>query len=151
MALLRIVTAILFLFSTAFAQLTEATLKGSVHDASAQAITGARVQATSAATGISRHAVSDQSGTFMMPGLAPGIYALTVQADQFKTFERRELRLSVGQTAEVDVPLEIGQISETMEVSAVADTLPVSRDARLARRTGCQGRRRRQRGRRGRR
>jgi hypothetical protein len=132
MVLLRIVTAILFLFSTAFAQLTEATLKGSVHDASAQAITGARVQATSAATGISRLAVSDQSGTFMMPGLAPGIYALTVQADQFKTFERRELRLSVGQTAEVDVPLEIGQISETMEVSAVADTLPVSRDARLA-------------------
>lgn len=115
-----------------FAQLTEATLKGTVSDATERMMAGTAVKAVNESTGLIRSVLSDSNGTFMMPGLAPGLYTVTVQAEHFKTFEQRELRLNVGQTSEIDVRLELGERTETVEVSAKATTVPVARDARLA-------------------
>ncbi|MEO8659892.1 MAG: carboxypeptidase-like regulatory domain-containing protein [Bryobacteraceae bacterium] len=113
-------------------QLTEATLKGTVRDAQEQMIAGSTVKATNQGTGLSRNVLSDQSGAFVMPGLPPGLYTVTVQAKNFKTFDSRDIRLNVGQTSELEVSLEVGQVTETVEVSASIAAVPLIRDARLA-------------------
>lgn len=115
-----------------FAQFTEATLKGTVRDASDQMIAGANVKATSESTGLVRSTLSDSSGIFVMPGLAPGLYTVTVQAQQFKTFDQKNLRLNVGQTSEIETRLELGDLTERVEVNADAAAVQVTRDARLA-------------------
>lgn len=120
------------LVSTSYAQLTEATLKGTVRDATERQLVGSTIKAVNQDTGLSRMVLSDQSGTFMMPGLAPGEYTVLVQAKDFKSFEKRGLRLNIGQTSELDVLLEVGQLNETVEVNATMDAVPVTRDARLA-------------------
>ena len=69
------------------AQLTEATLKGSVRDASNGVVQGGAAIAVNQSTGQRRAVVTDGTGSFSMPGLAPGSYTLTMRAEGFKTYE----------------------------------------------------------------
>lgn len=121
-----------WLGSAAYAQLTEATLSGSVRDASDLFIAGALINATNQGTGLERTTVTGPNGLFVMPGLAPGVYTLTIRADHFKAFEQKRLRLNVGQTSQVDVRLELGLVTETVEVNAETTKVAVSRDSRLS-------------------
>ncbi|MGA2674882.1 MAG: TonB-dependent receptor [Terracidiphilus sp.] len=113
------------------AQLTESTLKGNVADASGS-VQHAAIVVTNENTGISRATTGNDDGSFTVPDLPPGLYNLKVKVQGYKAFEQRGVELNVGKTSEVNVHLEIGQVDQTVEVSAQQATVPVSTDGRLS-------------------
>jgi hypothetical protein len=63
------------------------------------------------------------AGRFVAPSLAPGSYRLVVEAEGFKRVERGGIVLEIDQTAQIGVKLEVGDVTETVEVSAEAPLL----------------------------
>jgi hypothetical protein len=116
----------------AFAQLTDATLKGTVRDPSGAVVSHASATATNEGTGIVRTTTSDASGIFSLSNLAPGAYTLKVSCLGFKTSEQSGVSLNVGRVAEINVQLEVGQITEKVEVTAESAQLAVSTEGRLS-------------------
>src|SRR5579859_5703512 len=109
-----VVLLVAFFAGRADAQLTEATLKGVVTDGTARVIPGSPVVAKNEATGQSRSTVTDGSGTFVLPELAPGDYTISASVPGFKSFEQKGLRLSVGQATDLHIQLQIGDVSEVV-------------------------------------
>ena len=71
-------------------------------------------------TGVTSHATSNASGLFVFPALPPGRYDLTAEKQGFRQVKISEIPLSVGLTATVDVKLEVGQVTEAVQVTAAA-------------------------------
>ena len=74
-----------------FAQVTSGTIFGSVKDPSGAFVPQAKVTATNASEGITRTVTSNEEGGFVLPNLAPGTYAITVEAAGFKKLEKTGL------------------------------------------------------------
>ena len=116
----------LFLFvqvlfaGVAMAQTDRATLEGAVTDVTGGAISGANVKVTEVATGISQERRSNSSGYYRFPGLAVGEYTVEVANVSFKTKVLDHVVLLVGETHTLDVSLEVGEVSDKVEVSAEA-------------------------------
>jgi hypothetical protein len=102
------------------AQEFRATISGTVVDSTGLALPGATVTATETRTGTKSVAVSDSTGEYVVPFLAPGDYDLTVELSRFKHSTRSAIHLPSGGHPIIDVPLEIGQMSETVQVRAEA-------------------------------
>jgi outer membrane receptor protein involved in Fe transport len=107
----------------AFAQTTTAELSGSVTDPSGAAISKAKVVAANAGTGLTYDALTDDSGNYLMTLLPPGAYNLSVEAQGFRRTVENNVTLEVNQRAKIDFKLQIGAVSETVEVAAVAPLL----------------------------
>jgi Carboxypeptidase regulatory-like domain len=103
-----------------YAQLGTATISGAVMDSSGAVIAGAQVSAVNTATSFQRATASNTLGEFSLPGLSPGTYDLTVRVEGFKTFQQRGLILQVDQNASLRVALEVGQVTETVEITGQA-------------------------------
>ena len=116
----------------AAAQVTDATVKGRVVDASGDILPGAVVTARHADTGIRREATSDGAGTFLLAGLTPGVYSLGADVTGFRPFVKDGLRLTVGETADVTITLGLANVRESVDVTAGAVTVAVSREGRLS-------------------
>ena len=106
---------------TAFAQIDRAVLEGAVIDPAGAAIVGANVKVQSVDTGIAQEQRTNSSGYYRFPGLAVGLYTVTVTNAGFKTRVIEEVRLQVGQTRTLDTKLEVGAIAERIEVTVSAD------------------------------
>ncbi len=102
------------------AQEFRATIAGHVFDSSNSAVPNAKIQVVNVATNETANASTDGAGTYTIPFLRPGGYKLTVSADGFKQFIRENITLQVGQIAGVDVTLEVGQVTESVNVTAEA-------------------------------
>ncbi len=102
--------------ASAFSQETRSTIVGRVTDATGAVVLGADVRATNTATGVAAAAKTNESGNFTLPYLLPGPYRLNASLQGFKTFVRDGIELRVNETIEVNIPLEIGATSETVEV-----------------------------------
>jgi hypothetical protein len=96
---------------------------GIISDATGAVVPGASVTVTNTATNQRRQVQSNESGNFTVPFLVPGVYDITVQAEGFKAATRKELTLQVGDSARVNFTLEVGQVTESVEVAAVAPLL----------------------------
>ena len=109
---------LLLLFSSmaAFAQAVSGTLLGTVTDPSGAAVAGAKVNFTHTATGLTRAIVSDESGEYVAPNLPTGAYTIVIEANGFKKTTMPNVQLGVDQKVRVDVKLEIGAASESVEV-----------------------------------
>jgi hypothetical protein len=106
----------------ALAQSSSASsLSGVVVDADGGAIPGATVVAKNNATGVTVEGVSNATGQFAFPGLAAGTYTVTVSLTGFKTFVATEVRLLAARPGEITARLEIGALTETVEVKAGAE------------------------------
>jgi len=116
--LVTIAALVCLLAGPGFAQEFRATLSGRVFDSSGGAVPGARIQAINTANNETTTATTDLSGAYTIPFLRPGLYRMTVTAQGFKAFTRENITLQVGQIAGVDVTLEVGQVSESIEVTA---------------------------------
>jgi hypothetical protein len=102
-----------------FAQGGESTqILGVVEDSTGAVIPGVVVTATHLATGQTRKAVTGDSGTYVFPLMAPGEYNLRAELQGFKADVRTGLILQLNQKARVDFRLQVGAVSETVEVSA---------------------------------
>jgi hypothetical protein len=132
MAVVCLVVCLCATMLTASAQLTQATLKGNVVDANGNGVASAPVVARNDSTGETRTATTDERGYFTIPTIPTGVYTITVRADGFKSYEERSVKLSVGQTTELEVRLEVGEVHETVEITAESSVTPVKTDARLS-------------------
>jgi hypothetical protein len=100
------------------AQEFRATISGRVLDASGSAVPSAKIQAVNVATNETSNATSDPSGSYSIPFLRPGQYKVNVTAPGFKQFNRENITLSVGQLAGIDIALEVGAVTDSVNVTA---------------------------------
>jgi hypothetical protein len=104
----------------AVAQVTTGTILGTVRDPQGAAVPGATVILTDKGKGTSHTVTTDTQGSYIAPFLIPGTYEVSVEIAGFKKHVRRGVVLQVNQRARVDVVLELGGITETTEVVALA-------------------------------
>jgi hypothetical protein len=113
-----VVVLVLAGFGTAWSQSGTAGLRGTVADAQGAAIPGATVTITNTETGLSRTHVTDSVGEYLFVAMPPGTYQLKIELEGFRTAVFDKVPLAVDTTARQDVKLEIGAISETVQVTA---------------------------------
>jgi hypothetical protein len=103
------------------AQVNTGTVLGTVTDPSGAAVAAAKVTASNEATGFVRSTQSASDGSFLLPLLPIGErYRLQVEAAGFRPFVQTGIELQLNQNARVDAVLQIGNVSEAVEVSAAA-------------------------------
>ncbi len=109
------------------AQEFRATITGRVLDSSGAAVTNVVVQVRNVGTSALASTITDAQGHYAAPFLSPGAYVVTVEAQGFKKFTREGLTLSVGQTATVDVQLELGAVADSVTVTASTPLLETAK------------------------
>ncbi|MFI5097608.1 MAG: TonB-dependent receptor domain-containing protein [Candidatus Acidiferrales bacterium] len=116
--------AVLLGVTTAVAQVNTATLSGSVTDPQGLMVRGAKVTATSLATGAERTATTDEGGHYTIVGLVPGEYKIRVEGGtSFAPYEVPSFEVRVGQEAVLNMKLELGTQTQTVTVSS--ESLPI--------------------------
>ncbi len=105
------------------AQTTNASIVGIVTDPSGGAIPAAVVVATNSATLVSRTVTTNEAGAYTISPLIPGSYDVKVSNPGFKTQVHSNLTLETGAVLKVDFQLDVGAISESVEVMATAAAL----------------------------
>jgi hypothetical protein len=105
------------------AQVYSGSMAGVVTDPSGAVVPGAGVTLTDSARGFTYTATTDEMGRYLVRALPPGAYRLTVEMSGFKTHTQDGIVLSVNQNAGMDVQLELGSGSQTIEVQATAAAL----------------------------
>src|SRR5438132_6101546 len=101
-----------------------ASVQGAMTDATGAVLPGASVNVKNSGTGSSVELVTDERGRYLAPVLQPGEYEIQASLPGFQTVSRRGIRLAVGQNAVVDIKLEVGQVTNQIEV--VADANPIN-------------------------
>jgi len=104
---------------TGAAQITAATLSGTIKDQTGGILPGADVTARNTGTGLSRSVVTNTDGVFTIPGLQPGKYEVKAALPGFNTVSE-EIELAVGQNAGLNLTLHVGTTQESITVSANA-------------------------------
>jgi hypothetical protein len=108
----------------AFAQSSSGTITGRVVDASGSTIAGAEVRVINQVDQGSRTFTTDANGDFVFPNLEPGQYTIAVKATGFKQVDKKDLKLSASDRLSAgDIRLEVGAVSESVEVTAQAATI----------------------------
>jgi hypothetical protein len=110
----------LILAASAIAQVTTGTIIGTVLDASGSAVPGATIHIKNIDKGTSVQYETDPSGYYRAPFLIPGTYEVSAEKSGFRTGVRTGLVLQVDQQAKIDFQLSLGQVTETVDVTAAA-------------------------------
>jgi hypothetical protein len=105
----------------ALAQSSASSLTGLVVDTGGGVIPGATVVLKNNATGTNYETVTNSAGAFSIPSIDPGIYTLTASLSGFKTAVVTEVRLLASRPGEVKVVMEVGALTETVEVKAATE------------------------------
>jgi len=106
-----------------FAQRDLGTIVGTVTDSQGGVIPGAKITIVEDATGLSYDVVTNASGEFVRPALKPGTYTVTVEAAGFRRVAQQNVVLVGGDRVGVPLTLSVGNVSESIEVSAQASIL----------------------------
>ena len=96
------------------------TFSGIVTDPQGAAVPKATVVATETRTGVKSTAISEDTGAYSIPFLAPGEYEISASANGFKRAVRQGLSLSAGEKPVIDIRLDVGAVSDSVTVSAAA-------------------------------
>src|SRR5512145_2553178 len=116
--------------SSVTAQEFRATVKGRVVDTSQGALPGATVTVTNADTNEIATAVTNAQGEYNIPFLRPGAYTLSVEMSGFQKYTQSGIRLQVGETADINVQLAVGGVTESITVNSEAPLLETSNASR---------------------
>ncbi|HWC97272.1 MAG TPA: carboxypeptidase-like regulatory domain-containing protein, partial [Candidatus Sulfopaludibacter sp.] len=103
-----------------FCQEFRGTLSGSVTDSTGAVVAGAKITVTETQTGTKVDTQSDNSGQYTAPFLLPGDYQISVKLQGFKEFIRKGVHLGAGDKVAVDAKLDVGDATQTVEVTADA-------------------------------
>ncbi len=124
--MIRHLTLLLLIAAMLRAQTITASLEGEVKNTTGAAVPGAQVSVTNTDTGLATRLRSRADGRCFAPSLQSGPYSVVVEANGFKKFERSGFVLQVNQTARIEMVLEIGALSETVEVKGETPLLETS-------------------------
>ncbi|MGA9995635.1 MAG: TonB-dependent receptor, partial [Pyrinomonadaceae bacterium] len=105
------------------AQSNAADLQGYVRDQQGAAVPDATVVARNLGTGLTRTAISNDEGFYAIVSLPPGDYEVTAEAANFSKAVVPSIKLTVGQRADLDLPLQVGQVGATVTISGAAPEL----------------------------
>ncbi|MBI5280395.1 MAG: carboxypeptidase regulatory-like domain-containing protein [Candidatus Solibacter usitatus] len=114
-----LLSTFVLLSGLAFAQEYRATILGQVTDTSKSVIPKATVKATKQDTNLSKETITNEQGIYTLPSLDPGVYTVTVGSSGFQTTRRTDIVLQVAEKLNLNVVLEVGQI--TQEVTVVGE------------------------------
>ncbi len=109
---------VFFVCLAAVAQDPRGTITGRVTDSTSAVVAEVEVRAVNRETRVSAASRSNASGQFNIPFLLPGIYTVTAELPGFKKFSRAGIEVRVAEFTEVNVALEVGAVSETIQVTA---------------------------------
>ncbi|MBY0373372.1 MAG: TonB-dependent receptor, partial [Bryobacteraceae bacterium] len=109
------------------AQAVYGTIVGSISDASGAAIPGAKVTITDTGRNVTNSVSSNDSGNFTQRFLIVGRYRVRVEAQGFKAFQQDNIAVSVDSETRLDIKLEVGDVTQTLEVTAEAGILKTER------------------------
>jgi hypothetical protein len=114
------------------AQSSAADLQGTVRDANGAVVANATVTARNTGTNETRAATTNDDGFYKIVNLTPGGYELTIKASNYKTAILPSVRLTLGQTVNQDVPLEVGDLSATVTVTSVSPNIVETTNTNVA-------------------
>jgi hypothetical protein len=115
---IRLFIVLSFLSVAAFAQ--TASVTGRITDAGGAIVPDATVTVQSTSSGVTTTAKSNEEGYYSLPALNPGSYDLSVTKTGFTPIKQTGLVLAVQQIARLDFTLQVGALTETVEVNAKA-------------------------------
>jgi hypothetical protein len=117
------------LVKPSYGQVAGATLTGTVKDPSGAAIPMAQVSIKNVATGVTRNVTGDSAGFYSAPNLLPGDYEVTLTAQGFATLVRKGINLDVGAQQVLDTTMQVGQVSQAVEVTTEAPLVQLTSSA----------------------
>ena len=100
-----------------------ATMTGAVTDSTGAVVPGARITITNTETGFIFNSVTTNEGTWYIPNLNPGSYQLKIEAAGFKGYVQSGIILRVAEQPRLDVRLELGNVTESVQVTGTAPLL----------------------------
>src|SRR6185437_6904362 len=93
---------------------------GAVQDSSGAVVAGAQIRATQIDTGRVQSTTSGSDGIYILPNLPVGAYRVDVVSQAFKSYSQSGIVLQVGNNVQVNIVLQIGSVSDHVDVSADA-------------------------------
>ena len=115
----KILIPLVLLASTLLAQSTgTATLVGNVTDPTGATVAGAKVSVLNTGSGFLSESTTKADGSYYVPYLNPGAYRLTIETSGFKKYVRDGITLRTNESPRIDVTMEIGTLSDTINVQA---------------------------------
>src|SRR5712692_3245541 len=109
------------------AQVLYGSLTGNVTDPKGAAVPGAKLDLVNASTSAGKSTVSDGRGGYSFSDLQAGVYKLTISLTGFKTSIKDDLKVEANKTYRFDAQLEVGEVKETVVISAAAE-VPLQTD-----------------------
>src|SRR2546428_4366412 len=126
LSLFFVLTFTIFSAGHANAQVTGATLSGTVTDASGAVIPGVMVSIKNRATGVARNVSTDEAGFYSAPNLQAGSYDVTASAAGFSTASQSNIPLTVGAQQQLNISMKVGETVQVVEVTAAAPLVQVT-------------------------
>ena len=110
--------SLLFCATSLFAQSPFGTVTGTITDSTGAGVPNVTVTLKATATGLDFRGASSSDGVYVVPNLPVGGYELTASAPGFKSFRQTGLNLEVSQRLRVDIVLQVGDVAESVNVTA---------------------------------
>lgn len=126
-----VLLVMLILSGAAYAQTGRATVKGVVKDQQGNVVPGATITLTNADKNFSRTQTANENGAYTFTTIPPGTYKLEVEAAGFKKTVVADVQALVDTTVEVDAALEVGSVSETVNITSGSDAPLNTSDATI--------------------
>lgn len=122
-SMLRIISLMLVCSAIGWTQGDRGTITGTVTDQSGAVVPDAKIKVVHVGTNAQRTTEASGTGDYTIPALLAGTYRVEVEANGFKTLVRNDVAVTPGATQRLDASLTIGEVSDTVEVSAQATLL----------------------------
>src|SRR5207249_5378477 len=121
-----VLALILFPSVPANAQVTGATLSGTVTDTSGAVIPGVMIAIKNRDTGVVRNVSTDEAGFYLAPNLLAGNYDVTAAAAGFSTVTQPNIGLAVGAQQQLNLSMKVGETAQVIEVTVSAPMVQVT-------------------------
>jgi hypothetical protein len=126
-AFLAIAVSPLIWAPQASAQVLYGSLVGNVTDPNGAVVPSAKVTVTDQATGVVTTTTTDSTGVYQFIALQPGTYIVKISVSGFKTYERRDVPISLNNVTRDDAALEVGSIEQSVTITGEALALQTDR------------------------
>jgi hypothetical protein len=111
----------------AFSQAVSGSLLGSVSDSTGAVVPAARITITERNTGVSRSTTTTESGYYNFSDVPSGVYTVNVEQTGFKKHVQSNIEVLVNSTRRVDVQLQVGEVNESVQITAETPLLQTDR------------------------